>query len=134
MDTESKMDEEYELIEQETLGQEQIDREHPIAQRERIEDAAPLSVQELLSTDWGKTKYIIPNLLPAGLAILGGDPKIGKSYLALQIAIAVGSGGEIFGEEVDKSPVLYVAYEDTFRRLKERVQKQGVTDPNEMLD
>jgi DNA-binding Lrp family transcriptional regulator len=66
------------------------------------------------------------------LAILGGVPKIGKSYLALQIAIAVSSGGEVFGEEVEKSPVLYIAYEDSYRRLKERLHDQGITDPKEL--
>ena len=46
-------------------------------------------------------------------------------WLALQIALAVASGGEVLGTPVEAGPVLYLALEDTPRRLKERLAKQG---------
>jgi hypothetical protein len=84
-----------------------------------------LSADEILRTDWPEPTWAIPHLLPVGLAILAGKPKIGKSWLALQIAQAVAAGGCVLGEQVEAGPVLYLALEDTPRRLKERMLKQG---------
>lgn len=84
-----------------------------------------LTADEILSTDWPEPTWAVPNLLPVGLTILAGRPKIGKSWLALQIALAVASGGMALGEHVERGPVLYLALEDTERRLKDRMQKQG---------
>lgn len=86
-----------------------------------------LTADEILSTDWPEPTWAIPNLLPVGLTILAGRPKIGKSWLALQIALAVASGGMVLGERVERGPVLYLALEDTERRLKSRMQRQGWT-------
>jgi len=71
--------------------------------------------------------WAIPNLLPVGLAILAGRPKVGKSWLTLQIALAVASGGYALGQPVEQGPVLCLALEDPPRRLKERMLKQGWT-------
>ena len=84
-----------------------------------------LSADEILDTDWPEPTWAIPHLLPVGLAILAGKPKVGKSWLALQIAQAVSAGGNTLGEQVEAGPALYLALEDTPRRLKERMQKQG---------
>lgn len=80
---------------------------------------------ELLSTDFPEPEWIINGILPVGLVILAGKPKVGKSFLALQLAHAVGSGGHIFGQQVKQRKVLYLALEDPPRRLKDRLRKQG---------
>jgi hypothetical protein len=84
-----------------------------------------LTAHDILTTDWPEPVWAIPNLLPVGLTILAGRPKVGKSWLALQIDSAVASGGHALGEPVDQGPVLYLALEDPPRRLKERMVKQG---------
>ena len=84
-----------------------------------------LTADEILTTDWPEPVWAIPGLLPAGLTILAGKPKVGKSWLALQIAQAVAAGGVALGERVERGPVLYLALEDPGARLKERMQKQG---------
>ena len=80
---------------------------------------------ELLSTDFPEPQWAIPGILPVGLSFLSGRPKVGKSWLGLQIAHAVSTGGMVFGQKVKKGKVLYLALEDSPRRLKERLQKQG---------
>lgn len=80
------------------------------------------TVQELLATDFPEPPWVVPDLLPVGLGILAGRPKIGKSWLALQLAIAIGSGGRFLDIPVDKAPVLYLALEDSPRRLKSRLE------------
>lgn len=82
------------------------------------------TADSILTTEWPDPVWAVPNLLPAGLAILAGAPKLGKSWLALQIAQAVAAGGRVFGEQVERGPVLYLALEDPPRRLKDRMTKQ----------
>jgi len=84
-----------------------------------------LSADDLLTTDWPEPVWAVPELLPAGLAILAGKSKIGKSWLALQLAQAVGAGGKFFGRDIEQGPVLYMALEDSPRRLRDRMDKQG---------
>ena len=86
-----------------------------------------LTADEILTTDWPEPTWAVPNLLPVGLTILAGRPKVGKSWLALQIAQSVASGGVALGERIEQGPVLYLALEDTERRLKDRMTRQGWT-------
>jgi len=102
----------------------------------RVEDEEPgelredwylglLSADDILTTDFPEPVWAVPGLLPVGLSILAGAAKVGKSWLALQIAQSVASGGVVFEHKVDTGPVLYLALEDPPRRLKERMNKQS---------
>jgi hypothetical protein len=77
----------------------------------------------LLSTTFPPPLWTVPELLPAGLASLAGRPKLGKSWLALQLAVAVASGGRFLDAKVEGGPVLYLALEDSPRRLKARLER-----------
>ena len=83
-----------------------------------------LTADDILTTSWPEPVWAIPSLLPVGLAILAGKPKVGKSWLALQIAQAVASGGMALGKEVERGPVLYLALEDRPQRLQQRMRMQ----------
>jgi len=66
-------------------------------------------------------KFVIDSYLPEGLALLVGKPKVGKSWLALDWAIVVASGGAAFGDiDVEPGDVLYLSLEDNQRRLRDR--------------
>lgn len=82
------------------------------------------TVGELYNAEFPEPRYIVPGLLPSGLAALGARPKIGKSWMGLQISVAVGTGGMVFNQQVSKGKVLYLALEDSPRRMKKRLQKQ----------
>jgi len=84
------------------------------------------SVTDLMDTDFPTPQWAIPEIIPAGLTILGGRPKIGKSWLLLQAAWAVGSGGMFLDHKVEKGNSLYIALEDSPRRLKERISAMGI--------
>jgi AAA domain len=68
-------------------------------------------------------RWIVPDYLPEGLAMLAGRPKVGKSWLALDIASAVAGGGTVLGRQVEPGDVLLLALEDTDRRLQRRMTK-----------
>ncbi len=56
--------------------------------------------------------------------LLAGPPKVGKSWLSLGLALAVAAGDDALGSiEVEAGPVLYLALEDTPRRLQSRMRK-----------
>jgi hypothetical protein len=82
------------------------------------------SAAELLSAEFPEPAWIVPGILPTGLTCLAGRPKVGKSWLLLQLAVAVGAGGVVFNKRVARGHVLYLALEDTPRRLKKRLSLQ----------
>jgi RecA-family ATPase len=79
----------------------------------------------ILNTDYPPLAWIVPDYLPPGLTFLIGKPKVGKSWLALQLALSISTGGKVFGRDVQQGRVLYLALEDNERRLKDRMKKQG---------
>lgn len=81
------------------------------------------SASELLAREFPEPRWAIPGLLPEGVIIFAGRPKLGKSWLALDIAVAVACGGRALGAiQVEAGEVLYLALEDGPRRLKERLK------------
>ncbi|ABB16095.1 DNA repair protein RadA domain protein [Carboxydothermus hydrogenoformans Z-2901] len=87
---------------------------------------------ELMETDFPEPSWLIPGILPeGGLVLLAGKPKVGKSWLALNMACGLSNGGAVCGIPAEKAvKTLYLALEDTTRRLKTRIQQAGLT-PNE---
>ncbi len=62
--------------------------------------------------------------MPEGLTLLAGKPKLGKSWLALSVALAVAAGGVALGTyPVAQGEVLYLALEDNERRLQSRAKQ-----------
>lgn len=66
--------------------------------------------------------WSVPGIIPEGCCILAGQPKIGKSFLVLAIALAAARGDHVLGVEVQYRPVLYLALEDAARRLQSRAR------------
>ncbi|WP_316192414.1 MULTISPECIES: AAA family ATPase [unclassified Bradyrhizobium] len=103
-------------------------------QAAQINGAVDGRVKEFLATKGGRLrelrkkkfppqKWIVPDLLTEGVTVLGGKPKVGKSWLALDVALAVQAGGEVLGKKVEQGSVLFLALEDTDRRIQARVDK-----------
>ena len=88
--------------------------------------ASVITCWDLLDKEFPEPTWAIPGIVPEGLTILAGNPKIGKSWLALNIGVAASLGGRVLGEiQVDKMPVLYLALEDSQRRLQTRLNMVG---------
>lgn len=78
---------------------------------------------ELADKQFPQLEYVIPGILPVGVSLLVAPPKVGKSWLCLQLAHAFATGGKMFGhiETGKPRPVLYLSLEDSERRLKSRL-------------
>ncbi len=82
------------------------------------------SLPDLLSWELPPVRWIIPELLPEGLTLLAGKPKLGKSWLALSVALSIAAGSVALGAQpVAKGDVLYLALEDNTRRLQSRARR-----------
>lgn len=67
----------------------------------------------------------VKGLIVEGLTMLCGASKIGKSWLVLQMCAAVATGTPFLGRQTEPGAVLYLAYEDSERRIQSRLQRQG---------
>jgi hypothetical protein len=68
-------------------------------------------------------RWAIPGIVCEGVSLLAGPPKVGKSWLALNLALDIAAGTPALGSiHVDPGPVLYLALEDTARRLQSRMR------------
>jgi hypothetical protein len=86
----------------------------------RMEDILR-SAAELRTKTFEPLLWVVPKYLPEGLAVLGGRPKIGKSWQALDIAVGVSEGGMCLGEQCEQGDVLALMLEDNDRRLQRRL-------------
>jgi hypothetical protein len=83
---------------------------------------------ELLDHEFPPIVWVVPTLITSGLTLIVGAPKLGKSWLSLAIGYAVSVGGAVLSKiRVPEYDVLYLALEDTPRRLQSRLEKIGAT-------
>jgi len=84
---------------------------------------------ELLAEDFPEARWAVEGLIAEGLTLFAGAPKVGKSWAAINLGVAVATGGKAFGKiDVEAGDVLYLALEDTPRRLKSRLRKVLTVD------
>lgn len=84
--------------------------------------AETFTAADLLATELPPVRWAVPGVLPEGVTILAGKPKLGKSWLALGLCVAVASGGKALGSiQVERGEALYLALEDNRRRLQRRL-------------
>lgn len=80
-----------------------------------------IDADSLMNAYIPKLDYRVETLLPQGLSILGGAPKVGKSMMVLHMCDCVSKGIDFLGLRTNKSGVLYISLEDTERRLQSRL-------------
>ena len=88
-----------------------------------MEDLKIINADNLLYTTLTESEFIVDEILPVGLHIFCGAPKVGKSWLMLDLCIKVSKGEELWGLKTNKCDVLYLALEDTHQRLQKRLFK-----------
>ena len=91
------------------------------------------SVNDLLDREFDLQLPIVEGILYPGIYMLGGASKLGKSFLALQIAYHVSTGRELWGHRTNQSGVLYLALEDSQRRLQRRLSTMFGTEGTDDL-
>lgn len=99
----------------------------PVAKRQLLSPAADLEGVTPKPRTW-----VVPDMIPAGaVTLLSGDGGVGKSTLALQLAVAVATGTEWLGLKAARGSVVLLSAEDDrdelHRRLIATCAEQAVT-------
>lgn len=90
------------------------------------------SCEEIMTTVYRPIEFCIDNLLAQGLYILAGAPKVGKSWLALDMCLSIAKGEKVLGQQTTQGTALYLCLEDSYVRIQNRLYE--ITDePAERL-
>ena len=103
---------------------------------DRINDPAYLhtmTLNELYETSYSSRPPIIGGLLYPGTYLLAGAPKVGKSFLVAQLAFHISTGQALWEFPVQISTVLYLALEDDYQRLQDRMFRMFGVESTEHL-
>ena len=92
-----------------------------------------VSMTELYDTVFQSKPPIIDGLLYPGTYIFAGAPKLGKSFLMAQLAYHVSTGTPLWNYATRKGTALYLALEDDYRRLQERLYRMFGTESADNL-
>ena len=80
-----------------------------------------INAEDLQNRTYEPTPFLVDELIPEGLHILAGAPKIGKSWLALWLCLCVSQGQPLWNFAVTQGEVLYLSLEDSYRRIQSRL-------------
>ena len=92
-----------------------------------------VTLNELYETTYPSRPPIIDGLLYPGTYLFAGAPKVGKSFLVAQIAYHISMGLPLWDYPVNQCTALYLALEDDYRRLQERMFRMFGVDSTEHL-
>ena len=113
-----------------------LDKRNNAAQPSEPVEIVAYTGREIMEMKHAPLKWIVEGLLPEGLSLLGGRPKIGKSWISLQIAIAIEAALPLFadneGYTCRQGDVLYLALEDGLRRMNRRLEKLKAKHPDRL--
>ena len=80
-----------------------------------------INAEDLQNRTYEPTPFLVDELIPEGLHILAGAPKIGKSWLALWLCLCVSQGQPLWNFATTQGEVLYLSLEDSFQRIQTRL-------------
>ena len=92
-----------------------------------------VTLNELYETTYPSRPPIIDGLLYPGTYLFAGAPKVGKSFLVAQIAYHISMGLPLWDYPVNQCTALYLALEDDYRRLQERMFRMFGVESTEHL-
>lgn len=79
------------------------------------------SCEEIMTTLYKPTVFAVEGLLAQGLFILAGSPKVGKSWLALELCLSVAKGETLLDRQTQQGSALYFCLEDSYQRIQSRL-------------
>jgi len=114
----------------EQIAAEEIEAEtrfiRPVKPRTKVGAAPVIQVaSELLLRKFDPIRWAVLDMVPEGVSLLVGPPKVGKSWLTLQFAMAICNGSPIWNGRRAEVPgdVLMLGLEDNDRRMQSRIAK-----------
>ena len=81
------------------------------------------SARDLLGKVFDEVFFVVMGLIHEGFVPLTAAPKTGKSWFALDLCVSVATGIKFLDHQAIRCGALYLALEDSYRRLYGRVSK-----------
>lgn len=79
------------------------------------------SSEYIMNTPMKPIEYCVDGLISQGLFVLAGAPKVGKSWLALDMCLSIAKGEKVLGKETLCGHAVYLGLEDSLIRLQNRL-------------
>lgn len=92
-----------------------------------------VSLTQLFDTVFDTRPVVVEGLLHAGVYILAGAPKIGKSFFAELVSYYVSTGKTLWQYDTTPGYVLYMALEDDYQRIQKRYYRMFGAEGAEKL-
>lgn len=102
-------------------------------QSKTLQHIGAYTVSSLTDEDKVPPHFFVQGMIPAGLSAIIGPPKSRKSFLALQMGIAISTGQPFLGMKTDKASVLYLDLEGSHSRTASRTSKMDAVPPDNLL-
>lgn len=122
-----------ELNSQVDVLEKDLDMDRLMAQLNNPNYLRTVSMNQLYDTSYQSRPPVIEGLLHSGTYIFAGAPKVGKSFFMGQLAYHVSTGKQLWGHEINPGTVLYLALEDDYQRLQERMYRMFGVDGTDKL-
>lgn len=90
------------------------------------------SSEYIMNTPMKPIEYCVDGLISQGLFVLAGAPKVGKSWLALDMCLSIAKGEKVLGKETLCGHAVYLSLEDSLIRLQNRLYEL-TDDPSDNL-
>ena len=91
-----------------------------------------VNCEQLMTAPLKPIEFCVDGMLSTGLFILAGAPKVGKSWLALDMALSIAIGEKLLGRETKRGTALYLCLEDSYTRIQNRLFEL-TNEPSENL-
>ncbi|MCH5352588.1 MAG: AAA family ATPase [Acutalibacter sp.] len=88
---------------------------------EKLNKLKTVSGAELLDMDLPPMRFVVKDLIPQGLHLVAGLPKVGKSWMLLLLCLKVAKGEPFWEYETEQGTALYLCLEDSFNRIQQRL-------------
>jgi hypothetical protein len=80
------------------------------------------STNDIMAATYEPIKWVVPGYISEGFLVLAGRQKLGKTWLAIDMALAVATGGVAMGSTLcEQGDVLYIDMENGPRRIQGRI-------------
>jgi RecA-family ATPase len=102
-------------------------REEPEAEANEEQSEDTFQMSAVREHEPGEVNWIVEDVIPEGFTLLAGRPKMGKSFLILDIAVNVANGKQVAKAfPTEQTGVLYLALEDNKNRIVRRLDAMGI--------
>lgn len=97
-----------------------------------MDELKTVNCEQLMTTPLKPIEFCVDGMISTGLFILAGAPKIGKSWLALDMVLSIAKGEKVLNWETKCGTALYLCLEDSYTRIQNRLFDL-TSEPNENL-